>query len=406
MKNVLFLTGLFPQEIRSEIIDNSKYNTQFAADALQWSLVKGLSFYYPNMKVINMPFVGAYPNLYKTTDIKEFPFGKEYGFDGLNVSYINLIGFKRFDIFRKARTIILDWIKNTKGDKIILIYHAFLPFLLASINGKKKYADVKICLIMPDLPQYTGRNRNFLFKVLNNYNNKKLQECFKSVDSFVLLSKYMAEKLPIKDKHWVVIEGIYDNSSENSLVDEIPVNKDEKIILYTGTLHKKYGILNLLEAFKLLKNVNLRLVICGDGDSKNDIILAQKEDPRIIFKGSLNRDDVLNIQKQASLLVNARTSEGEYTKYSFPSKTMEYFASGVPTLLYKLPGIPEEYYDYCFSLEGESIFELSDKIAEILMLSESALYEIGKKAQQFIFENKNPIKQCSKICDLIEKTNK
>ena len=74
-KKVLFLTGLFPEEIVTEIISNSKFNTQFAANALQWSIVMGLSAYYQRLKVINMPFVGAYPNLYKKIRIKEFPFG-------------------------------------------------------------------------------------------------------------------------------------------------------------------------------------------------------------------------------------------------------------------------------------------------------------------------------------------
>jgi glycosyltransferase involved in cell wall biosynthesis len=103
------------------------------------------------------------------------------------------------------------------------------------------------------------------------------------------------------------------------------------------------------------------------------------------------------------LLVNPRTPEGEFTRFSFPSKTMEYLASGVPTLLYKLPGIPEEYYKYCYTLEDVSPTALADKITEILRSDAIELQEKGKKAREFILAEKNPEVQCNKIYQLIEK---
>ena len=41
--------------------------------------------------------------------------------------------------------------------------------------------------------------------------------------------------------------------------------------------------------------------------------------------------------------MNPRSADAEYTKYSFPSKTIEYLATGVPVVMNRLPGIPEEY---------------------------------------------------------------
>ena len=71
---------------------------------------------------------------------------------------------------------------------------------------------------------------------------------------------------------------------------------------------------------------------------------------------------------------------------------MEYFASGVPTLLYKLPGIPEEYYDYCFTITELGVDALASKMNTILDLSENELKECGVKAREFILNEKNPIK--------------
>ncbi|MFR5442676.1 glycosyltransferase [Alistipes sp.] len=128
------------------------------------------------------------------------------------------------------------------------------------------------------------------------------------------------------------------------------------------------------------------------------------KDRRIQYLGSIPHDEILQLQRTASLLVNPRTPEGIYTKYSFPSKTMEYLASGTPTLLYELPGIPKEYYHYCYSLNDQSITALAEKVDEVLSLSIEERTKLGEKAQQFILDTKNATIQCTKILELIKRT--
>ena len=108
-------------------------------------------------------------------------------------------------------------------------------------------------------------------------------------------------------------------------------------------------------------------------------------------------------QREATVLVNPRTSEGEFTKYSFPSKTMEYLASGTPCIMNKLKGIPQEYFKFIFFPENESVFELSQIIIEICKKEQSELNKIGELAKRFIFENKTPDKQCEKIYNMLKK---
>ena len=59
--------------------------------------------------------------------------------------------------------------------------------------------------------------------------------------------------------------------------------------------------------------------------------------------GQVSLNEARALQKTADVLVNPRLNEGEYTKYSFPSKTMEYLSTGRPVVCYKLDGIPDEY---------------------------------------------------------------
>ena len=82
---------------------------------------------------------------------------------------------------------------------------------------------------------------------------------------------------------------------------------------------------------------------------------------------------------------------------------MEYLASGTPTLLYKLPGIPSEYYKYCFTINSLNINDFSIRIDEVLSKPKDELVELGKKARDFILENKNPKIQCEKIIKMINK---
>ena len=70
-------------------------------------------------------------------------------------------------------------------------------------------------------------------------------------------------------------------------------------------------------------------------------------------------------------------------------------------LIYKLSGIPEEYFKYCFTLEESGIDKMSKKIDEILNMSDEELTNIGKNARDFILEHKNPKNQCSKIINMI-----
>jgi glycosyltransferase involved in cell wall biosynthesis len=399
---VLFLTGLFPEEMRPEIISNSKSNTQFAANNLQWSFVKGLIPYYNSLSVLSFPFLGSYPTLNKTPRIKQLSFGREMGFDGLSVSYFNFIALKNIDIYRKAKKRIADWALQNQGPKTLLIYQIYLPFLKAAIAAKKEFSDLKVIVIVPDLPIYMGGPNNALYRAFKRYTRGEAEKCYSQLDGYVLISKHMIEMLPSENKKWTVVEGIMPSDEIVESVEKKNKN-DKKIIHYTGSLHSKSGILRLAEALKLINDKNIVLEICGDGNAVDELRLAAEADNRIVYKGSkVDRPEVLKLQREATLLVSPRTSEDIFTRFSFPSKVMEFLASGTPTLLYKLDGIPDEYYDYSYTLEDVSVAALAEKITAILNLDPEVLSEKGRLAREFILNNKNPVKQCEKVVRLIE----
>lgn len=394
MNNVAFLMGLYPQAIYDKIVDDSITMPQYAADALQKSFVVGISGKVQTT-IINLPYVGSFPNRYRSLFVPGGNF-KELGASIRSLRYCNLTYVKNFFRIRKAFYALKEWTKENPKNRTIVIYAIHLPFLIAVTKLKKLVPELKLIQIVPDLPEFMNSKPSRL----QSMSYRKSSDYYSVMDGWILLSKYMADKLNITEKPWRVIEGIYNPM-------DTPINYIEKEkksvfrIFYGGTLARRYGIMNLVNAVVNSSNKNIELVLCGYGDTSNEITILSQKDSRIKLLGSIPRQEVLKYIRTADLLVNPRTNEGEFTKYSFPSKTMEYLSSGIPTLLYRLPGIPEEYYNYCFSLEKTGVDILQFEIERIAQLPKEYMLELGKKARSFILDMKNPEAQCEKLLSLI-----
>jgi glycosyltransferase involved in cell wall biosynthesis len=111
---------------------------------------------------------------------------------------------------------------------------------------------------------------------------------------------------------------------------------------------------------------------------------------------------IVEKEQEATLLVNPRPTHEEFVKYSFPSKTMEYMASGTPVLTTILPGMPKEYHPYVFLLEDESAEGICRKLKEVMSLSDEDLFRKGSEARKFVLEQKNNVIQGKKILDMLE----
>jgi glycosyltransferase involved in cell wall biosynthesis len=115
----------------------------------------------------------------------------------------------------------------------------------------------------------------------------------------------------------------------------------------------------------------------------------------------LRRDEILAIQNNATILVNPRQNNEEFTRYSFPSKNMEYLSSGKPVLAYKLDGIPEEYDNYMFYVIDDSIEALTRKIVEVCSYNQEYLTSFGAAAKGWVLKEKNCVVQTKKIINMI-----
>jgi glycosyltransferase involved in cell wall biosynthesis len=399
LMKVLFLGGIFSDRDKSDIIRNSKGGVQYAADTLQKNYINGFSQSksVQAVSVINLPFIGAYPNRYRQLFYRPVT-----GRESLNQATILNIGFFNLTIVKNihkvilaVKTILSEMKSHPDQRQVLVCYSMHFPFLVACYFVKLLRKETHLCVIVPDLPEYMAVRKGvakFFFHMLSRVSYFIVSKS----DSIVAITREMLEKFDA-DIQKVVIEGIADKR----YISISEVGQRKNYYLYTGTLDRRYGIRNLVDSYVSSGIDSYELYICGDGDDRKYVEGVSASNPNVKYFGQLDRDSVLGLQRDAALLINPRDNDSVYTKYSFPSKIIEYMSSGVPVLMYKLDGIPEEYYDFCYLIPpgGDG---LKMKLLELSKLADSEFISKGKSAKQFIVENKMPDMQVGKLLDAIK----
>ena len=311
--------------------------------------------------------------------------------DGINFKYLTSKKrhFAHLDIFRQSYRTTKEYIKKHKCSCLIcdvLNYSVSLGCVLAARKMK-----VKTIGIITDF--HEGSHPKGSIKI------PLIWRLIKEFDGYVILTNQMLDKLN-KKKQYVVLEGQADIKEKEKLSGD-EKKYDEFTCLYAGSIHERYGIANLVKGFLKANVPNSKLIIYGNGDYADE--LNKIEDSRVDYRGLCPNEVILKEEKKATLLVNPRPTNDSYTLYSFPSKTIEYMASGTAVVTTKLPGIPNEYFDYIYYFDDFDEDSIARKISELASLRKDVLYENGKKARDFVLNDKNNVIQSKKILDLINR---
>lgn len=219
-------------------------------------------------------------------------------------------------------------------------------------------------------------------------------------DQYILLTEqmndYIISNITHKQKPYSIVEGMVDVDMGKKSIPEYK-KYSKKVCMYAGILDRKYGIEMLVKGFDKANIPDSELHIYGDGEYKDELLKVCKKNSNIKYFGLKPNSYIVKEQQKATLLVNPRPSDEEFTKYSFPSKNMEYMASGTPALMTRLPGMPEEYLEYVYILEDESIDGMAEKMKEILNLSKEENMEKGRKAKEYVLKKKSNINQAERV---------
>lgn len=397
--HIVFLGGIFLDEKIAEIEKKSIGVVQNAADVFQKGFLRGISRVFTGkLTLVNIPFVNSYPRGYRDIYYCSAKDSSFENFRVINKGWFNFEFVRTFFRFKAAFSGLKTALCGKSG--IVIIYSANLPFLAASFIYALIYRGTKTCLILPDFPEFMGGG-GWLKNKLKLIESYIFYSLVKHIDFFVLITPFMAERLGVESSRFCIVEGITDLDAKLQSHSYLMPKSDRRIFLYTGTLAKRYGICDLLSAFSRLNNMDVELWICGDGDSRAAVQEFAASDKRVIYLGQLPRNQAVQLQQRAHVLVNPRLPNDDYTKYSFPSKTIEYLAAGRPVIMHKLPGMPAEYLPYIIVPDTADVAGLYSALKSAVEMPIDGLRVMGESGRDFVFTHKSPEKQCEKITNMI-----
>ncbi|MCA4808833.1 glycosyltransferase [Empedobacter stercoris] len=371
---IFYYSCLISDNLLKEIIHQSKGSILPAQSIQKFHRLLTLGFkeYFDLKCISSIPFSNELIKLNKN----DFDNEKDYFY----TSFVKNKYLRAISNFFSAFSYTL---KNKKVDFAIFDYLNFS----VSLGGflASKLLKVPTVIIVTDFPDLlVNSNDSILKKLITKFKYKWLN----SFDFYILLTESMNDKINIKKRPYLVMEGLVDSHYR---IDK-DNNIKENVILYAGGLYEKYGVKKLIDSF-LKVDYDTELHLYGNGDLIDYIKNKSEENKRIKFFGEVANHIVVERLPKCKLLINPRPSEMELSKYSFPSKNLEYMLSGTPLLTTKLPGIPIDHYPYVYFIEDESIDGFQKSLEEILSKNENELKFFGETAQKFVLNHKSNLNQ-------------
>lgn len=326
--------------------------------------------------------------------------------NGIAFTYCRKIDIKLFYnlyMFLSGFFLTLRWGLKHRDQSVAIMDVLQTEFCSGALYACKLLR-IKTVAVVTDLPGLPGMLAGTRRTFIHRFVEKAINRYANSFDAYILLTEQMNEVVNLKGRPYMIMEGLVDVNMADA---GATVNGDgRKIVIYAGGLYEEYGIKYLIDGFKMLDDKDVELHLFGHGPMVNEIEEEIKRDGRIRFFGIVHNSMVVEAELQATLLVNPRPTVEDFTKYSFPSKNMEYMVSGTPVLTTNLPGMPKEYHDYVYLLEDESAQGVSQVLKKLLVdTPASELKDKGLSAKQFVLKNKNNIFQSKRVIDFIKQQN-
>ena len=377
------MSNLCLPQVYENLFEDKRYKSSEAVQKYHRIMAEG--FALNGCEVISLGVVPANKNVRKK--FISLPKGELNGVKYKHMRTINLPIIKQL---LNAVGVYFNVLKyGGKESFVICDGLSYLASKAAVIACKLKR--LKSVVIITDLPEFlVGRDNPAV---------QRYRKLFDQFSGYVLLTEEMAVKLGYKDRPYIVIEGQVD-SLENREVLEAK-QYDKKIVMYAGIVRKLYGLKILVEGFIKADLPNYELHIYGNGDYADEIDEISKHNNNVKHFPSQPNTTIVEKEKRAFLLVNPRPTNEEYTKYSFPSKNMEYMVSGTAVLTTNLPGMPSEYKQYVYLIEDETEDGVCKAFKKLSELSEEDIIGKGRLAREFVLTNKNNKKQTNRIIALI-----
>ena len=377
---ILYLSSATAYSVYDDLLEKKIIKSGYQAQKFNHTLIKGLS---ASDKVI---CVSALP--YEDVKVGPIFFASE------NCEF-HCVGNAR-GIFRKIKRLfsvkrLSERIIKKQRPDFILCDAVLAPASIAAVKLGKKYK-IPTIAIVTDIPEA------FVQSGMGGLTGKIVSGYMKKYDGYVLLTERMNAAVNPCAKPYLVVEGICD-----PVLDIAQIPTDKETIVYTGSLWKDdAGLEYFTRGFLDADIPDTELLFYGTGDFVPELEKISKAHKNVRYMGLVPNSEIVKVQKSASLLVNPRPTDKKFTEYSFPSKTLEYMSSGTPVLMTKLKGVPDEYFDFVYTIDEETSSGVEKALKEFFAIPKDVRNDFGKRAKEFVDTEKNAVVQSKKILDFLK----
>ncbi|RLI52158.1 MAG: hypothetical protein DRP09_18460, partial [Candidatus Thorarchaeota archaeon] len=169
------------------------------------------------------------------------------------------------------------------------------------------------------------------------------------------------------------------------IIDKLNL-QDKKVIMYVGTISELHGSMVLIKAIRIInkKAKNTVFVIVGEGNLKPKIkqYIKRYQLDNVILEGKVPQQEVPKYYALADILVipHVRRIDSEL---DFPTKLLEYLASGKPVVASNLKAIADVVGDNAILVEPDNPQALAEGILQLLN-NEKLAEKMGEEGKRLV----------------------
>lgn len=373
---------LFLGAVTNEIDVETLSGKSIAGNKMQLNLLRGLAQYEDvKIDVISTLSIASFPKdkiyqKYSETQLGTNLYAKHVPF--LNIPILKQLS-QTFSIFLYTFVHLLS-----NKDSLIFSFNVY-PQQGISMYLNSLIFKCKTITLLADLPIDDVINRRVIWKFLRSVFDFITEKLINKVDSLIVLNKNVIEHYSYKG-NYLVIDGAINSHDFSEVVNLSASNK--KNVVYSGALVEYNGIRGLMECFRNFEN-DIILEIYGSGYLLDEVVEVSEKSKNIFYRGNVSNKEMHKIQKSAWLLINPRNSDDLITKLTFPSKLLEYMASGTPVVSSIIPGMDTVYLDLLYILKSNDPQDIRNMILYLNDLNELELANKGRVAREFVIKEKN-----------------
>jgi len=282
--------------------------------------------------------------------------------------YLKIIRNRALKMFSLKKQVV-KLFKTLPNDAIVLTDTINPTVLYFATKFSKKFKR-KIYGICTDSPSnITGTTKSYTLFLLN---------LASGLDGYISLTSGLNDLYNSNKSPALIIEGIIEQKPDFKPT----ANEYGSYFFFGGAMLERYGVYNLIKAYKLLGNCGKKLIICGHHYDLNRINKEIKDNQNIIFLGMIPVDQVLSLEMNAFANINPRPYTKDLDILSMPSKTIEYLSSGRLTISVKNTKLQSLFSDDAIWANSGSVDDLYLAMKQSMELSTYNKTIIEKSAKQ------------------------